>query len=125
MAQNWEQKGEVITFVESEMTHPDPGDGLINSEQPFVVGELSGVAQIDAAATTSEVPGAVTGVWNLECVGKNDAGNVAIAKGDKIYYDPAVPELNKDNVNGSPFGIALGAVTSGATATIPVLLARF
>jgi hypothetical protein len=38
-----------------------------------------------------------------------------------VYYDSAnTPKINKDNVAGVRFGIALEAVTSGATATIQV-----
>ena len=50
--------------------------------------------------------------------GADNAGDVAVAVGDKLYYD--TDEINKDSTNGKAFGYALDAVDSGATATIRV-----
>lgn len=56
----------------------------------------------------------------LSVVGANNAGNSAVAVGDKIYNDSGT--YNKDATNGVLIGFALGTVGSGATATIEVAL---
>lgn len=63
---------------------------------------------------------ALTGVFNLSVQGQGPSAAAAIAIGETVYADGAA--LNKDGTNGKEFGVALGAVGSGATATIPVRL---
>jgi len=54
--------------------------------------------------------------------GVNDAGNVAVAAGDPIYFiDADTPQLSK-KASGKFFGFALAAVNSGATTAIDILL---
>lgn len=106
---NFVQKGDVIEVV-------GPSGGL-TSGQACLFGVLPGVAQVAIAAGAKGTI-ATRGVFNLPVVGANNAGNVAVAFGDRIYNEAGV--LNKDNVAGVAFGIALGAVVSGATTTIPV-----
>ncbi|KAB2865096.1 MAG: hypothetical protein F9K46_04065 [Anaerolineae bacterium] len=67
---------------------------------------------------TCVLPG--TMVVDLAVVGANGAGNIAVAVGHRIYKDGT--EYNRDSTNGTLFGYALGAVNSGATTTIPVLM---
>lgn len=89
---------------------------------PVLVGQLPGVALTDERSdgTTSI---AFKGVFDLSVEGANNAGNVAVAAGDILYYDTAATvKINKDNTNGVRFGYALEAVSSGATATIRVKL---
>jgi hypothetical protein len=60
-------------------------------------------------------------VADLSVKGINDAGNSAVAIGDLIYYvDADTPKLSKKTA-GYLFGVAMEAVTSGATDTILVL----
>jgi predicted RecA/RadA family phage recombinase len=109
----------VLPLVCSHPATPASGD-------PVRYGKLTGVALTaegaggNASTETSVFVGA--GVFSLSVQGADGAGNSAVAAGDKLYYDDAgTPVINKDVTNGVFFGIALGAVTSGATATIEVL----
>jgi predicted RecA/RadA family phage recombinase len=96
----------VLPLVCSHPATPASGD-------PVRYGKLTGVA------LTAEGAGGNASTETSVFVG---AGNSAVAAGDKLYYDDAgTPVINKDVTNGVFFGIALGAVTSGATATIEVL----
>lgn len=100
--------------------------GVVSGD-PVVVGQIPGVALTDRSA-----PGVATGkavvqigsfVANLTVEGANNAGNVAVAEGDILYYDTAATiKINKDNTNGVRFGYALAALSSGANGVIPVLV---
>lgn len=57
---------------------------------------------------------------DLDVTGADDVGNTAVAVGDALYKDGT--QINKDAVNGTFIGYALGAVTSGATTEIEVAL---
>lgn len=108
------KSGDILEYSISSIT---AGDFLLIGE------ELPGVALTDSDTDNSN---AVTvqhnGVFDLEVVGEDGAGNAAIAIGDGIYYDGGV--LNSDDANGTFFGYALETVTSGATATIKVKVGR-
>lgn len=126
MAQNvFQIDPSIIEVTESVLTHPDPGDGLVDAGQPVLIpaANLAGFATISAKAATDKIPVDVARPHNISVAGKGDAGagetNEAVAFGDLLYYDAGV--INKDEINGTRFGVALGAVNSGATATIPVL----
>lgn len=95
--------------------------GAASSGDIVLVGELMHVLVLEDTdandLATCELPGST--VVNLSCVGADGSGNAAIAVGDGIYLDTV---YNADDANGTLFGYALGAVSSGATTTIPVLL---
>lgn len=92
------------------------------SGDPVMVGRLPGVALDDRDASGNAAVD-MEGAYNLSVKGVNDAGNVAIAAGDPIYFITAdTPKLSA-KASGPLFGWALAAVTSGATATIAVKLA--
>lgn len=59
-------------------------------------------------------------VVDLSVVGADGSGNSAVAVGDKIFKDGSA--YNKDSINGTWMGYALGTVSSGSTTTIPVAL---
>ncbi|MEI6126403.1 MAG: DUF2190 family protein, partial [Pseudomonadota bacterium] len=106
------QKGEVLNLAPS-------GGATVNN--PVMVGNLKGVAAVTIASGSL---GAVDteGVFDLSVKAVNDAGNVAVAIGDQIYFnDNDTPKLTKKR-SGKFFGYALEAITSGSTATINVLL---
>lgn len=94
------------------------------SGDPVLLGQIPGVAltgEAEGQNDAGEITIDTEGVYNLSVEGANNAGNVAVAIGDILYYDAAAtPKINKDVTNGVRFGYALGAVSSGATATIPV-----
>lgn len=95
------------------------------SGDPIRFGSITGVALVDEGeggntATQTSVDFSFS-VWDLSVKGVDDSGNSAVAAGDRIYYvDADTPKLSK-KVSGYFFGIALEAVTSGATTTIQVL----
>ena len=97
----------------------------VAARSPVVVGQLAGVALTATASSGTQIATvALEGVFNLSCKGITaGGGNGAIAQGDIIYYVPAqTPKLSKysDGASAVRFGIALAAVNSGATTTIPV-----
>ena len=113
-----------------------PGDTLplpvpegTKSGDPVVVGTIAGIAMEDRDAA-GNAPVRVNGVYKLAVTGHDGSKNAAIAVGDKVYYTapagttPAIIDANA--TTGAEFGVALGAIASGATdavvATIPVAL---
>ena len=110
---------------------PTPTSGA-----PVRYGDMVGVAltaEDSAGLTTVDfTPG---NVYLLSVKGVNAGGNVAVAAGDALYYvDGDTPVLSKKKtgylagnaveavVTGVSAGVYTGAITSGATATIPVRL---
>lgn len=94
------------------------------SGDPVRFGELTGVALTaeggggNAATETTVLFADFEGRFSVK--GVDAGGNSAVAIGDSIYYvDADTPKLSK-KVAGFFFGVALEAVTSGATATIKV-----
>lgn len=89
------------------------------SGDPVLCGQVPGVAlkNEESDGITSV---ALDGQFNLSVKGVDQSGNSAVAAGDAIYYVTGdTPKLSKKNT-GVLFGYAAGAVTSAATATIPV-----
>lgn len=60
-------------------------------------------------------------VVDLAVKGEDGAGNAAVSIGETVYVDTD-GEVNVDLTNGTAYGIALEAVSSGATTTIRVFL---
>ena len=126
MAQTWFQKGNTIDVPHADLTFFDTGDGLVNSEQPVLIGaaNLPGVAELDAKATTDTIPCTIVQVHKLPVTGKGVAdANTAIGFGDVVFYDTATEVINIDT-GETRYGIALGVVASGAITEIPVLLLK-
>lgn len=123
---NFVQPADTVDVVESVLVHPvGGGSGFPASGDQVAVGTLTGVAEVTGLATTDIIPVRRRGVCNLPVNAINAGGNSAVAVGDKIYLDLAANAALNKKVANQPFGIALAAVTSGATATIPVLLTGF
>jgi len=113
--------GNVLTFVESALSHPTHADGFVDDGDPVIVGGLRGIATRSAAAATDYIPVDRKGIYSLTVLGTNQFGNSAVAVGDFVYISTTCV-LSKDST-GALFGIALGTVVSGETTTvIPVLL---
>jgi len=96
------------------------------SGDPVLWGQRPGVALTDEAAdgnAAGYTSVKFSGCYEFSVKGEQAAGNVAVAAGDILYYEAGqTPVLNKDATNGVRFGYAGAAVTSGATATIPVVI---
>lgn len=104
-------------------THP----ALPQSGQPVRFGALTGVALTDERADGEVTADFGPGVWNLPVEGHNGSAPSAVVRGDALFYVDAIVDdgagpLRKD-ASGRFFGFAMGAVDSGATATIPVMKA--
>ena len=100
-----------------------PTDGGAQSGAPGLFGDLPFVALTDIAKggnPAGKCTAQFSGVADLSVKGVNAGGNSAVAEGDVLYYVAAdTPKLSK-KVAGVRYGVALAAVTSGATATIRV-----
>jgi hypothetical protein len=102
----------------SSPTTPASGD-------PVRYGYLTGVALTDEGeggnAATNTTVDFGPAVWDLSVAAVDDSGNSAVAVGDALFYvDADTPKISK-KVSGYFFGIALEAISSGATDTINVL----
>ena len=110
MAKNYVQEGRILNLAIADKSAGDP----------VAVGQITGVCLTDTDSD-GMVRVQVTGVFDLSVTGKDSSDeNVSISEGEEIFLDSG--ELNKDDTNGVSFGYALGAVSSGASTTIPVRL---
>lgn len=100
--------GKFLSLAATQPATPASGD-------PVLVGQLPGVATT-AERTDGTTSIQTDGVYNLS-VG---AVAGAIAIGDLLYYVVAETPKVSRTATGVRFGYALGAITSGQTATIPV-----
>lgn len=95
-------------------TTPVSGDPCRYGQRPAVCLVSEGT---DGLATVQ-----FEGEFTLSVKGIDQSGNSAVAEGDILYYtDADTPPVSKKNT-GVRFGYAGGAVTSAATATIPVIV---
>lgn len=119
-------EGRHITVLESDLIHPSHADDLVDKADPVVFGTTGlkavGVAFLSAAAATDLIPIDTEGIWNLDVVAANDAGNVAVAGGDLLYINTTTAVISKisNQATQIPFGYALGIITSGNTEAIAV-----
>lgn len=110
-------EGRLLPLTCSHPTTPTSGC-------PVRIGGITGVAVTDER-TAGDTTVDLAGVYDLSVKGENDAGNVAVAAGDALYYvdadvDDGTGTLSK-KVTGYFFGYALEGVNSGSTSTIEVL----
>lgn len=87
---------------------------------PVIKGTMTGVCLTDTDAS-GNVSVDLEGVYDLSVKGIDDAGNSAVAVGDKIFYVVGDSPLLSKKASGYFFGFALETVGSGLTATINVL----
>ncbi|KKL28536.1 hypothetical protein LCGC14_2374160 [marine sediment metagenome] len=136
-------EGRHLTVLESEMTHPYIADGFVNKGDPVILiddgvpttyGNIVGVAFNSAAAATDYIALDTEGIWNLTVYAENDAGNVAIEIGDKLYIRAgSLPGAASADGTGDAeiskitnqafqvfFGYALGSMVSGGSGVIAV-----
>jgi len=96
-----------------------------SSNDPVVASGIAGVLTEDVGYTTTGYATLQTfGVVEVSVKGIDGVGDSAVALGDTIYFTAVDdPVLNKKNT-GAGFGIALGTVGAGETATIPVFIVQ-
>lgn len=110
MAKNYVQEGRYLWL--------NVGVG-VKSGDPVAVGQITGVATIDADADGNATVD-TQDVYDLSVKGIDAGGNSAVAIGDAIYHVAADnPKLSKKNT-GVLFGYALETVAAGGTDTINV-----
>jgi len=98
-------------------------DGGVASGDPCLVGAaITGVVEGPKDANNNAIV-IREGVFTLSVKGvTNGASNIAVAQGDKLFYGSThTPKIDKDTT-GVFFGYAKGAVVSGATSTIEVIV---
>jgi hypothetical protein len=107
-----------LQVVCSDPATPVSGDPVLYGQRPGVCEVSEGSDGLATVKFSGEFTFSVKGVTTA-------AANAAIAEGDIIYYVPAnTPKLSKavGDSGAVRFGYAAAAVTSGSTATIPVIL---
>jgi predicted RecA/RadA family phage recombinase len=111
------QDGRVLTFTESDLTHPSHSDGLVDAGDPVVVGRVVGVAYENAAASSDSINVQTEGVFDLSVSSVHNG----ISKGETVFIDPSTAALSDDYAD-VPFGVALETVSAGQSDTINVKL---
>lgn len=116
-------EGRHLTFLESELAHPTHTPELVVKGDPVVIGrEIVGIAFKSAVAATDLIAIDTEGIWNLSIVATDDLGSVVVAPGDVLFINRSTCIISKiaDPAVNTPFGYALGTITSGNTAVIAV-----
>lgn len=113
------RKFEAGRFVVGAMTSP----ATPKSGDPCVLGQIPGVALLDED-TDGNTTIDTSGVYAISVKGIDASGNKAIAIGDIVYFTAADTPPVSVKATGVQFGYALGAVTSGSTATINVKVGK-
>lgn len=114
-------EGRHLTFEESYFVHPAHTDGFVFKGDPVVVGErIVGVAFDEAFAVTDLIAIDTEGIWFLNVVSSNDAGNVAVNEGDEIFINTTTAVLSRitNIATQIPFGYALGDGASDGAAHV-------
>ncbi len=125
------QKGDYIAVWQKSVVCSHPTTPL--SGYPVRIGAETGVALTNESTAGTDLSGNATGYttvdvgpgrWKLSVKGVNDAGNVAVADGDALYYVDAdigsgTGFLSKKR-SGYFYGYAREVVTSGSTTSILV-----
>lgn len=111
MATNKVQDGKILRLAVAS---------TVVAGDPVAVGNaLRGVALTDYDAADGKASVALEGVYDLSVTATDDAGNSAVAIGDRLYTDGTTITKKK---SGKFIGVALATVTTGATATVNVLI---
>ena len=118
LGQAFQENGDRVDVLESDLVAPT---ALAAKGDPCSFGDAGTgvVVSPTATASTDTMIVQTVGVFKLSVIGQTTV-SAAIAVGAAIYIDGTV--LNADAANGIRFGTALAAVSSGATASIPVRL---
>ena len=119
-------EGRHLTLLESDLVHPVHADGFVDKGDPIVTATGKpvpvGVAFTSAAAATDRIAIDTEGIWVLDVVAVDDAGNSAVAGGDVVYINTTTAVLRKISNQATQvvFGYALGIITAGQKEAIAV-----
>jgi predicted RecA/RadA family phage recombinase len=92
----------------------------VTSGDPVCIGRMPGVAVIDRNSAGNASVDFRNRVWDLSVNAVDDAGNVAVAVGDDLYYTAADTIKISKKASGIYYGTALETITSGSSDTIMV-----
>jgi predicted RecA/RadA family phage recombinase len=106
---------------DGKLLHMTVGAAIVAGD-PVMVGYVAGVAQTSYSSADGKAVLDTEGVFDLSVQAANDAGNSAVAIGDKLYYDGTTTLSKK--ASGKFFGVALETVSTGTTSTINVLVTK-
>jgi len=109
-------EGRHVTVLESLLTHPTHADGFVDKGDPVVFGDIGvGVAFNSAAAATDYIAIDTEGIWWLTVYGTDEAGNNAVAQGDRIYINESTGVLSKNSNKNTHrhFGYAITTIGAG------------
>jgi len=119
-------EGRTVTLLESDLIHPTHTDGFADKGDPVVFGTTGlkavGISKGSAIAATDRLAVDTEGLYGVDVVAVNDAGNSLVSGGDLLYINVATGVVSKisDQATQIPYGIAFGIVTAGETNTIAV-----
>lgn len=115
-------EGRHLTFLESELTHPDNSAeevaDYVNKGDPVRVGErIVGVAFKDGTALTDLIAIDTEGIWVLDVLAEDIDDVSVVAPGDQLYIDGSgIISKKRYPPYNLPFGYALGDVDTGTKA---------
>lgn len=90
----------------------------VSSGDPLCIGLMPGVAVKDRDTDGNAPVDFRNRVWDLNVNGVDDAGNVAVAIGDDIYYTSGDTIKLSKKASGVYYGTALEAISSGSADVI-------
>jgi hypothetical protein len=110
----------------AELINSPTGGGVVVAKDPVTFGTVSdgwgvGVA-FNAGTATDQISIDTEGIWCLDVVAVDDAGNSAVRIGDPIFINRTTCVLSKmrNQATHIPFGYALDTIDTGVTAGIAV-----
>jgi predicted RecA/RadA family phage recombinase len=112
-------------YAQGKVIQAKNGSGAdVASGAPLIIG-AGGLVGFCIQSIANDATGSVQleGIFNWPVKGHNGSANAAVAVGAKVYYT-ATEAFADTDATATLLGYALGAVESGATTTVPVLLAR-
>ncbi len=119
-------EGRHLSFLLSELATVVSGT-VVKGEPVCVadgIGDIVGVAFTSSTTAGDRIAIDTEGIWNLLVYADDDFGEVAVAVGDALFIDTddggCTISKRQDPEQHTPFGYALGAVTSGEESIIAV-----
>ena len=134
-------EGRHLTFLESELFHPQDDDGFVQKGDPVVVqtstGYIVGVALQTATSASDLIAIDTEGIWNLMVYADCDEiwateFSGAIVPGDLLFINQVTAgaitagvgacgiSKRRDHATQVPFGVALGSLADGDEGRIAV-----
>lgn len=113
--------------VEKTLAVPVSSPASPNSGDPCVYGQLPCIALVnknDGGNVTGNTTVATDGDWLVPVKGIDGSGNHAVAAGDLVYFTAGDTPPLSVKATGVLWGVAIGTVSSGQTATVEVRLGR-